>query len=218
MAHERGQTDDRGQELARRLDRPMSVLGLIFLLVILAEPLAEGRGLSAFLNVTSWLLWTAFVAEFVVRLKLAKDRRQFLRSNWWQIPLLAVPFLRFLRLLQLVRVGAVGRFLFAVVRGTNPAARLLSARLAWLAALTLLMVLTASHILHLTHAYDSYAEALHDAAFTTISGQPLQARNTTAQVLELVLAAYSVIIFAALAGSLGAFFLGERDKPRRERR
>ncbi|HEY8532376.1 MAG TPA: hypothetical protein VIL44_00635 [Micromonospora sp.] len=203
------------QELSRRLDRPMSILGLILLLVILAEPLTDSRGLSVALMSASWLLWAVFVAEFALRLAVARNRAAFLRRNWWQIPLLALPFLRVLRVLFAVRVGAIGRFAYAFLHGTNPAARLLSTRVAWLITLSLLVILAASHVLYRSGAYPSYAQALRESAVTTISGQPLSIRDGIAGVVELLLATYSVIVFATLAGSLGAFFLGERKKPDR---
>ncbi|PZM95176.1 MAG: hypothetical protein DIU79_08005 [Actinobacteria bacterium] len=206
------------QELDRRLDRPMSVLGLIFLLVILAEPLTDDRALSLTLSIASWLLWSVFVAEFAVRLTVAEDRKAFLRRHWWQIPLLAMPFLRLFRVLFAFRVGALGRLAFAFVHGTNPAARLLSARLAWLITLTLLVILAASHALYRSGAYHSYAKALHDSAVSTIAGQPLSVRDGVAGVIELILATYSVIVFATLAGTLGAYFLGEHKKPDRDDR
>ncbi|PWR07640.1 hypothetical protein DKT69_34410 [Micromonospora sicca] len=55
-----------------------------------------------------------------------------------------------------------------------------------------------------------YGKALHDVTLTTISGEPLTATDTFAQVLELVLAAYSAVVFATLAGALGAFFLSRQ--------
>jgi voltage-gated potassium channel len=40
-----------------------------------------------------------------------------------------------------------------------------------------------------------------------ISGQPLSAINGVADVLKIALALYSVVVSAALAGSLGAYFV-----------
>lgn len=112
----------------------MSLLGLLFLLVVLAGPLVREPALSLALTIASWVLRAAFVAEFVVRLWLADDRVRFLRRNWWQIPLLAVPALRFIRLLRLLRLAAVGRAITSALTGSRSAGRLLTGRLGWLAA------------------------------------------------------------------------------------
>ncbi|WP_405431280.1 hypothetical protein [Micromonospora sp. NBC_00617] len=104
----------------------------------------------------------------------------------------------------------------ATIRGSRSAGRLLTDRLAWLAAVTLAVILAAGQLLTLTGSYRSFPQALHDAALTTITGEPLGAGDTFAQILELVLAAYSVAVFGTLAGALGAFFLSRgraEDEP-----
>lgn len=206
----------REQDLADKLDRPMSLLGLLFLLVVLAEPLARGPALSTVLVVTGWALWGVFLAEFLARWWLAPDRLRFLRRNWWQAVLLAVPFLRFVRLLKALRVASVGRVVSSAVRGSRSAGRLLSSRLGWLAAVTAVVVFVASHLLYLTGAVTPYGDALHRSALATISGEPIGADSAWAKAMEVMLAAYSVIIFATLAASLGAYFLDHRNRPAAE--
>jgi voltage-gated potassium channel len=215
--HPRGRTgldedpaDDRlsrAEQLACRLDRPMGALGLVFLLVVLAQVLAEGPRLISALTVASWALWLVFVAEFVLRAVVARDQRRFWARNWWQVVFLALPFLRFARALSLLRAARVGSVLSAAVRGSRSAGRLLSGRVAWLAVVTAVVVLASSQLLLVLGAYDDYATALHDCALATITGEPLSAPGGLARTLEVVLAIYSVAVFATLAGALGAFFL-----------
>jgi voltage-gated potassium channel len=73
------------------------------------------------------------------------------------------------------------------------------------------VVLGASQLLYVLRAYDSYARALHEAALATITGEPLTATGGLPRFLEVVLAVYSVAVFATLAGALGAYFL---ERPR----
>ncbi len=87
-----------GRELAERLEErltpAMSALGVLFLLVVLAQPRAEPGGFVAdALGVAGWVLWAAFVLEYGVRLVLAEERLRFLRRTWWQLLFLALPFL-----------------------------------------------------------------------------------------------------------------------------
>jgi voltage-gated potassium channel len=203
--------------LAHRLDRPMGVLGIIFLLVVLGQSLASEAWLVTMLAWTGWLLWAVFVAEFAVRAWQAPDRRRFWIRNWWQVVFLAVPFLRFARALRLLRVARVSGVLSAAVRGSRSAGRLLTGRIGWLAAVTAVVVLAGSQLLYVLGTYDDYASALHGAALATITGEPLSADSGIARALEVVLAVYSVAVFATLAGALGAFFLdrgqGERRVP-----
>ncbi len=197
--------------LARRLDRPMGVLGVLFVLVVLGQSLARSTWLTVVLSATGWLLWAVFVAEFAFRAHRAGDKRRFWRRNWWQVVFLVVPFLRFARALTLLRAARVGGVVSAAVRGSRSAGRLLSGRVAWLAAVTGVVVLAASQLLYVLGAYDRYADALHDAALSTVTGEPLAAPGAVARFLEVGLAVYSVAVFATLAGALGAYFL---DRPR----
>lgn len=205
------------EELARRLDRPMGVLGVLFLFVVLGQLLAEDPGLLAFLNVVGWLFWAVFVGEFLLRAYIARFSAAFWKRNWWQVLFLLLPFLRFFRALQavrlirLTRLARAGSVLSAGVRGSRSAGRLLSSRIGWLAALTGVVVLVSSQLLYILGAYPDYGPALSDAAMSTITGRELSAEGGFPRVLEVVLAAYSVGVFATLAGSVGAYFLRGAD-------
>ena len=189
----------------------MGVLGLVFVLVVLGQSLAREAWLVTTLSVVGWVLWVVFVAEFVFRAVTARDRRRFWTRNWWQLLFLALPFLRFARALTLLRAARVGGVLSAAVRGSRSAGRLLSGRIGWLSAVTVVVVLAVSQLLYVLGMYDSYGAALYDAALATISGEPLSADTALARVLDVVLGVYSVAVFATLAGALGAYFLERRD-------
>lgn len=199
---------DPAERLARRLDLPMSMLGIVFLLVVLAEPAAQTAALRQALLVIGWALWMIFIAEFTVRAWVTNDRRRFWRRNWWQVLLLAMPFLRFVRLLGLFRFARLGRTVSSAVRGGRSAGMLLTSRIAWVAAVTVVVILSSSQLLYVSGIFPTYGEALHRSALAAVSGEPMGTDRVLAQLLEVALAAYSVIVFAALAGSLGAYFLG----------
>ncbi|MEJ7744411.1 MAG: hypothetical protein WKF73_18835 [Nocardioidaceae bacterium] len=165
--------------LSRRWDRPMGALGVVFLLVVLGQTLAEDPRLVAGLAVAGWVLWLIFVGESALRAWAAADQRRFWARNWWQLVFLAVPFLRFVRALSLLRFARVGSVLSAAVRGSRSANRLLSGRVAWLAVLTGVVVLATSQLLCVLRVYDSYADALHDAALATVAAEPLAAQGVS---------------------------------------
>ncbi|MCZ2860050.1 hypothetical protein [Blastococcus sp. VKM Ac-2987] len=202
--------------LARRLDKPMGALGLVFVLVVLGQSLARETWLVTTLSITGWVLWVVFVAEFAHRAFTARDKRRFWTRNWWQLVFLAIPFLRFARALTLLRAARVGGVVSAAVRGSRSAGRLLSGRIGWLGAVTVVVVLAVSQLLYVLGAYDSYGTALYDAALATISGQPLTAEGGLARVLDIALATYSVAVFATVAGALGAYYLDRRETERRD--
>ncbi|TDC81359.1 hypothetical protein E1193_15040 [Micromonospora sp. KC606] len=195
----------------------MGLLGILFLLLVLGQVITHDEPLATVLTVAGWVLWVVFVAEFALRAWLARHcAREFWKRNWWQLIFLAVPFLRFARAATALRAARGGGVVAAAVRGSRSAGRLLTDRLAWLAVVTVTLILAAGQLLVVTRSYRTYGQALHDVALTTITGEPLTATDTFAQVVELVLAAYSVVVFGTLAGALGAFFLSRERADDRE--
>lgn len=191
----------------------MGILGVLFLFVVLGQLIATQGALVGALAILGWVFWLVFVAEFLLRAYLARFQREFWTRNWWQVIFLLVPFLRFfrslqtLRLLRLARVGRVGGILSASVRGTRSAGRLLTSRIAWLVAVTAVVALGSSQLLFISGTYDTYADALYEASLTTVTGSGITSADGFPRVLHLVLATYSVAVFASLAGTLGAYFL-----------
>lgn len=213
-ARSAAERDRLSEGIADRLDKPMTALGVLFLLLVLAETTTDPRGsVATTYTVVGWVIWVTFVAELAVRAAVAPSAARFWKRNWWQLIFLALPFLRFTRVVARVRVRPIvraGRVLASAIRGTRTAGRNLSGRVGWLAAVTTIVVLTASQLLFEFAGYDTYSAALHDAALAAISAQPLHGGDGLARVLEVVLAIYSVAVFASLAGILGAFFLEHR--------
>lgn len=205
------------ERIAARLDGPVTVAGIVFVLIIVADRMTSaGSPLSTVWVVAGWGLWALFVAEFVLRAAIAPSTPGFLRRNWWQAAFLAVPFLRFLRALS--RPARLARVASTSVRTTRTAGRTLLGRIGWLIGVTVGTILGGSEVLFEYGDYTSYPRALHDAAMSAIAGEPLAAGGTVADVLEIVLAIHATVVFAALAGSLGAFFLERRDAPLRDDR
>ena len=183
-------------------------------MLVVAETVSSPTGaVGTAFSLASWVLWAAFVAEFVLRLAIAPSWTGYLRRNWWQIVFLAVPFLRFLRAVRPVRAARVGRVVGAAVRSGRTAGRRLSSRLSIVAVVTLMVVLAASQLLFESGDYDTYAAALHSAALATMAGEPTGSDNGFNRFLEVILIGYSVVVFAALAGSFGAFLVEHNPGP-----
>jgi voltage-gated potassium channel len=209
--------DEEREEIAdaiiETLDRPMAALGILFLLLVLAETLITPRGgLSATFQVTSWLIVGVFTGEFLLRLYVAPSRGRFLRRNWTQVVFLVLPFLRVFRVLRglrFLRLGRAGRILSSALRVTRTAGRRLRGRIAWLATVTATVVLAASQLLYEFGDAEPYSDALYRAAMATITGQPTTIAGV-GRLLDVILAGYSVAVFATLAGIVGAFLIEQR--------
>ena len=200
-------------QIADRLDLPMAALGVVAFLLVLAEGLAEPSGLlgDVFLGMTI-ALFVVFAAEFALRLAIAPSTSAYLRQNWWQLVFLALPMLRAVR--ALARVSRVGRVASSAIRASRSAASALTSRLAWLALTTSIVILGAGQLLHDIAGLD-YGEALHAAALATVNGEPIGSDHALAQALDVVLGIYAVVVVATAAGTLGAFFLEQRDTSQR---
>ena len=203
--------------LARRLDKPMGILGVIFLFVVLGQLIATEPAMVGVLALVGWVFWAVFVAEFLLRAYIAGSSKDFWRSSWWQLVFLLVPFLRFFRTLQalrLVRVARLARYgsiLSAGVRGSRSAGRLLTSRIGWLSAVTAVVILASSQLLYATGEHTSYAHSLFESAMAAITGTGITGTSIFSRIIQVLLAIYSVAVFATLAGTLGAYFLRQKD-------
>ena len=201
------------QHLYDRLHPAMAALGFLFVVLVLAQgPAAEGTTLQRALLAATWLLWAVFVIEYVLRLVIAPSTTRFLRRTWWQLLFLAIPVLTLLRALLILRVARPTRVALAALRGGRSARATLTGRAAWLAVLTAIVTFATADVLYQAARIRPYGTALHAAALATITGEPTGSSHGLAQVLDVVLGVYAVVFFAALAGSLGAFFLEQRQQ------
>ena len=207
--------EELAERIADRLDVPFTAAGVVFLLLVLAETISNPGGVvGAMFSALSWVLWAVFVGEFVLRMVIAPSTTTFLRRNWWQVFFLAVPALRFLRALRVLRAARVGRVLSAAVRSSRTAGRKLSNRLVTLGVVTLVVILAGSQLVYEFDGRETYAAALHATALATIAGEPLVVDRPVLQVIEVLLVIYSVVVFGAVAGSVGAFLLERNGEDR----
>lgn len=81
---------------------PMLFLSICFLVIFF---LIESRTLSTtttlVLDGILWIIWGIFGIELLIKWYLSPDRVAYLRANWIEIVMIAIPFLRPLRLLWL---------------------------------------------------------------------------------------------------------------------
>ncbi|MEV1107523.1 potassium channel family protein [Micromonospora sp. NPDC049751] len=85
---------------------PLTVLSMVFLGVY-AAPILRTDLAPAWRDacaVTSVVIWLLFWLDMLVRLKLATDRRRFLRGHLFDLVVLALPVLRPLRAVRLIMV------------------------------------------------------------------------------------------------------------------
>lgn len=91
------------------MEVPLLLMALAFL-VAYAWPVLDPRlepDLRTMLEVASWTLWAAFGIDFVTRIALADERRDYVRRHWYDVALIVLPVLRPLRLLRLLALARI---------------------------------------------------------------------------------------------------------------
>ena len=208
------------EELDDWLRLPMALLGLAWLLIVVAELL---WGENTLLSLASTAVWVIFIAEFALRLALAPDRPRFLKRNWLTVIALVVPALRFFRALAVLRAARALRGL-RLVRIVGTANRSMNAlrttmrrrRFGYVLGLTaLVIVLGAAGMLSFEPAaeveggFTSYGHALWwTAMLVTSIGSDFWPLTTEGRVLALLLSIYGLAVFGYITASFASFFVG----------
>ncbi|MFJ4519992.1 potassium channel family protein [Streptomyces sp. NPDC088810] len=88
----------------RHTQRPLLALAVAFA-VAYAVPIVDdsaGHSLTAACTAVEWVVWAGFALDYVVRLALARHRKDFVRRHWLDLCAVVLPLLQPLRLLRLV--------------------------------------------------------------------------------------------------------------------
>ena len=90
----------------QRSEKPLLGFALLFLLLLVVQALTPDRAtwLTVLLRAGEVLVWLAFAVDYGTRLRLAPDRRHFVRTHLLDLMALLAPFLRPLRLLALIGI------------------------------------------------------------------------------------------------------------------
>lgn len=211
------------RRLEAGLERPMAMLGLIWLVLVVLDLTGHGR---PGLELLGHLIWAAFLLDFTVKLVLAPDKPRFLRRNWLTLVSLALPALRGLRVLRAARLlratrAARGLRLLRLLTSLNRGMRSLAATLrrrgfGYVLLLTLFVLLAgAAGILALEGGSASadgglrtYGDALWWTAMLLVTmGSDWWPRTPEGRLLCLLLATYGFSIFGYVTATLATFFV-----------
>lgn len=99
-------------------EAPLMVLAVLLIPVLVVPEVVDlSDSVASGFDLAGLIIWAAFAVEFGVLFFLAPDKRRMLVDHWLDGVLVAVPFLRPLRILRAVRVmSAAGRAAVALRR------------------------------------------------------------------------------------------------------
>jgi voltage-gated potassium channel len=207
--------------LARKLEFPLIVLGLVWLALLIAEMV---RGESAWLTRASNTIWVVFVIEFVLSLATAPAKLDFLRRNWLSAVSLLLPALRILRVFRAARLLRAARFtrgmkvvrvLSRISRGLRSVSRVLRRRrFGYVAVATGLVALAGGAGMfgfeQQAGTFETFPEALWwTAMLLTTMGSEQWPRTTEGRALCLILSVYGFAVFGYLTAVLATWFIGK---------
>lgn len=205
--------------IERRLDVPMAVLAVVWA-VLVAYELVAPRSHRGRLGLAGNVIWAIFVIEFLAKLWVSGKPLRFLRRRWPSVLFLLLPALRILRVVRALRVMRVlpaARVVGSSYRAIGTARSLLGGRLAFLGAASSVVIFSGGQLLYLVEGNGggggggSLGDALWWSANLALSGNPVfEPSSFLGRLLSILLTAYAVVVFASLAGTLGAYFIESR--------
>jgi voltage-gated potassium channel len=208
------------EQLDDWLRTPMLVLSLLWLVIVLVELTTDTNDLIATIGT---VIWTVFIAEFLVRFALAPQKVAFLKSNWLTLIALVVPALRLFRAFAVLRAARLlrGVRLVRIVGTANRSMNALRATLrrrqfGYVAGLTLLILLLGSAGMlsfepadEVKGGFTSYGHALWWTGMLIASlGTDFWPATTEGRVLSALLALYGLAVFGYITAAFASFFIG----------
>jgi voltage-gated potassium channel len=206
--------------LERRLDIPMAVLAGIWAALVAYELVAPPEQLDQ-IALAGNVIWAVFALELATKLIVSGRPLRFLSRHWPSVFFLVLPALRLLRVVRALRAFRVlpaARVLGSSYRAVGTARGLLQGRLQFVAVTTAIVVFGGGQLLFVLErgrsgALTSLGDALWWSANAAITSNLVYEPVTLAgRLLAVALAAYAVVVFAALAATLGAYFVESRQE------
>jgi voltage-gated potassium channel len=212
--------------LMRALERPMLVLSGVWLLLLILE---FTRGVSRWLESVNTVIWSVFIAQFLLEFLIAPEKGLYLRKRWVTALSLALPALRLLRLVRfarVVRLARVGRgirlarLLSAVNRGMRAVAVGFRRRgVGYVLLLTMMVTVAGAAGMYRFEidapggpGFADYGTALWwTAMLLTTMGADYWPRTAEGRLLCLLMAVYAFAVFGYVTAAIAAYFVG-RDK------
>jgi len=212
------------QQLEDWLDVPMLVLSFIWLALFVIE---LTYSLNSFLEILSFTIWIAFIAEFGIKLLLAPRKVAYLKTEWLTAISLLLPALRTFRIVRILRVlqttrAMRGLQLLRVLTRTNRSMRSLAANFTrrgfgYVVLLTVIVTFAGAAGMYAFEqettdapGFDNYGTALWwTAMLMTTMGADYSPQTAEGRILFFLLALYAFAMFGYVTATLATFFVGQ---------
>ena len=83
-------TRSRDERITAALEWPMVILALAVIPALILDDGAATPRIHAMATIVNWVVWLAFCGEFLLRLRVAPDRGEFVRRSWVDLAIIAI--------------------------------------------------------------------------------------------------------------------------------
>ncbi len=200
------------------MELPVSLLGFVWLALLIIEMV---RGTTPFLNAVSIIIWGLFLVDFVLRFIIAPDKREYMKKNWLVALSLAVPALRFVQALRVMRVFSViqGGSIITMMGSINRSMQSLNTTLkrrgfVYVAIITIAVILVGAAGMYAfekrqPHGFGSYADAVWWTSMLLLTiGSEYWPHTPAGKALSLLISIYGFSVLGYITATLASFFVG----------
>jgi voltage-gated potassium channel len=201
------------------VEGPMLVLAGLMLPVLIVPIIVRLRGaMAASFDAASYLIWAAFILEYLAKIALAPDRWRFVRGNPLDLLVVAIPFLRPLRLLRLLRLLRVlrlawlGTWAADAIRGVTRVLRHRGFHFVLLSVAVLVFAGAAAEFAFEAHAPGSNIRSYGDALWwamvtiTTVGYGDKVPVTAAGRGVAVVFMVTGVAMFGLLTATISSYF------------
>jgi len=210
--------EQRSERLTAAFEWPILVASLLVIPTIAIENAGLSSAWTSAATILNWLIWIAFVTEFVVLLAVAPNRRRWLFKHPLELAIIVLtpPFgpaalqsaraFRLLRLLRLVRVAKLGRSLFSLdgIKWVG----LIAVLLIEACGVGLVVVEGSNHQPHLTIVDGLWWAA---TTVTTIGYGDIAPVTTAGRLIAMCIMVIGLGFVAMLTGAIAQHFIVGRE-------
>ena len=215
-------SQDAYDRFSAAVDIPLTVITIAWLPVLIIPLITPVHGAVAeSFAVIDYMVWALFVLEYLIKLYLSPSRSHFFKTHILDLLIVAVPFLRPLRVARLARLARVG---VVLARGIGRAKELLSHKGLHFVLLTVAMIIFASAGLVMVAERSAPAGNIRNfgqglwwavVTVTTIGYGDHYPVTAFGQGVAVVLMIVGISLIGILTATVASYFVGQdldRDK------
>jgi voltage-gated potassium channel len=213
-------SQDAYDRFSATVEVPLTVLAVLWL-PVLVVPLVTRvpAGTAATLDVIDYVVWAAFVVEYLVKLYLSPSRWSFVRHHLVDLLVIVVPVfrpLRLLRLLRLVTLTRVGLILSSALKRARDLFTHHGLHFVLLSVLAIIAICSALELAFERHAPGATIHSFGDALWwsivtvTTVGYGDKYPVSAGGRGVAVVLMITGIGLVGILSATVASYFVGQR--------